>query len=404
MAKSKPVKRTPAPKAPAPTSVALRALGAQMDLSALASNTSALPSGNLTVGKPFRTLSTGMVYDRATGIQRGREITKEHLDSAVRVFKAGHQVNIDFNHEEDEPLGRVLDMWVVDDGTHYSLAVLPGYAPRLAAKIGDAAGTMWSSPHMVWGEYHDPRTNDVIGDYWLAGLAITPHPAQSHEILDSVALSASPTATVPPGTTVHFNGAALPLPRRAKMTEEEIQALLDELEQLKADKAALLEELAKYKKEEEEAPAEGAEASAETASEATASEAMQALIAEVRQLRAAAQKAEAERMSARKNAEIEALLSTGRITPAERPMVERAWDAEQATPNGVFKPFSEVFASRLEHAAVPAPAGHSGATSAKLTAHAAVEAFMSEQKITNYAEAATRLYAVKPELFYTGTK
>jgi hypothetical protein len=344
----------------------------------------------LIIGKPFRTMATGRVFDRITGKQKGADITLANLQDAVNVFKSGENINIDWNHDENTPLGRVLDMWLVEDDGYTSVAILPGYSRAMAAKVDLADGALWSSPHIVWAPYHNPRTGELLGQCWFAGLAITPHPAQDYQILDAVKL-AQKDPYPPDSVTVSPQD-----PRSSPMEEldalkAELEALKAEMAKLLADKQELLDKLAAYESEEPSAPP------AEAPPEEAPAEDAEALKAELATLRTAV------RLSARKEA-VEALLAAGKITPAERALAEKAYDAEQDNPEG-FKAFTEVFSARPANAAIPAPKGHGGGTGPVANeTHAAVLAFMASNKISNYAEAASRLYVERPSLFYKGGK
>jgi len=387
----------------------LRALGAASDLEAHAASLiqrwhdeSSLEDrlGGLVLGRPFRTVSTGEVFDRVTGDRRGRPVTERDLLDAVAVFEAGEVPNLDFGHRETEPIGRVLAMWTVDDGDRTSLAVLPAYTRIGARLVGAGEGTFWSSPHLVWADYHHPRSGDTLGGFWIAAVAVTERPAQAHEILDSVALSQAGGRDVS-----EIMGPASRLPEQeVKMDAEEIQAIKDENEALRAEVAELrrkLDEAAELAAAEDDGDA--VEGDEEEPMDDGTREALSALTERHAALAERHATLAAELAESKRTRDVEALLSRGAIDGDEVPTVVKAWDAEEAAgSDAAFKPFSEVYASRPDGFAVPvgAPRGHGNAPSETQTGRAdgAIRELMSSQKVS-YQVAACRLYSKDPGLF-----
>lgn len=158
------------------------------------------------IGKPFRCLATGEVYQRvsakapsgrrfAAGERRSQPITREHLESIILAFDAGEEVPINWDHKPPS-MGTVVAAWLVDGGE--SLAVVPAYNPTLSALVARSSGALWSSPEINWGAVHHPATGARLGTMLMDGLALTDHPAQAHTKLDRVRLNTPRGDDAPP--------------------------------------------------------------------------------------------------------------------------------------------------------------------------------------------------------------
>lgn len=144
---------------------------------------------DLHIGQPFRTTATGYVYDRRTGRTDKLPVTDQNIDDAIAFFRTGEEVPITFEHEQPTTLGRVLAMWKVDDGDRQSLAVLPGYTEAGTKYVAGRGGVLWSSPHLQWGRFFNPRNGSPCGSMRVKAVGLTTSPKQSHTILDEVRLS-----------------------------------------------------------------------------------------------------------------------------------------------------------------------------------------------------------------------
>lgn len=154
-------------------------------------------AGDLYVGQPFRTTATGRVFCRHSGEESGRPITPMLLDDACRYFEAGEEIPLTWEHDPQRTLGRVLALWVVDDGDRHSLAVLPGLTPEGQIYVQERGGVLWSSPHLQWGSFHNPRTGAPVGGLRVKAVGLTTSPAQSHAVLDEVRLAERNTPGAP---------------------------------------------------------------------------------------------------------------------------------------------------------------------------------------------------------------
>ncbi len=151
------------------------------------------------LGKPFRCLATGEIYQRVAatvmagakrrhipGGERRGTITREDLAAIVAAFDAGQEIPINLEHRPPSA-GTVVAAWLVDGGE--SLAVAPAYNPGLAEYVAASSGAIWSSPEIAPGPSFHPATRQLLGSILMDGLALTRNPAQAHEKLDRVRLS-----------------------------------------------------------------------------------------------------------------------------------------------------------------------------------------------------------------------
>ncbi len=277
-------------------------------------------------------------------LDRGQPITPEHLQSIVRVFESGEAIPVNREHNRKTPEGDVIAAWLVDGGQ--SLAVLPAYAPEMAAYVARSSGALWSSPEIAWDTAHDAATGEVLGSMLMDGLAICSHPAQAHRKLDRVRLGADePTnrAEMAPNDE-----------ERSEMDEEMkaiLEGIISRLDGMDAEIKAL-------KGAEDNGEAEGeSEGSGDSGGtdpqpEQGEDEEMSKLRAENAALKAAAEKAKAEKLAAERATAVRELLSTGRITPAEKAA------AEKVVEQGGVELLSAVYGNRKPGSAIPKVKGH----------------------------------------------
>lgn len=161
-------------------------------------NTYDIPDG-LTIGKPFKTLSTGQVSSRMNGTPLGQPIDLDLLKEMVRVFnlrKESDPVIIDWQHatspfqdgvanpETGNALGIIVDLEIRDEG----LFAIPAYNERGLKVVQDAGGVLWSSPEYLHGEIFTRDGGDKVGDAQLLAITLTPRPAQQSDKIDRVLL------------------------------------------------------------------------------------------------------------------------------------------------------------------------------------------------------------------------
>lgn len=356
-------------------------------------------------GRPFATLRTGPVYSRFSGEQLAI-VTEADLDEMVRIFEAradADPVVIDWQHatspleplsgpEVSMPLGRIVA--VVRDGD--ALVVTPEYNERGLKVVRESDGDLWSSPEFVTGRtVYAREAGDELGTAQLLAVTLTPRPQQTASVVDAVRLNeTAPTAAQ--------EEAGMPLtPEYLAEVEAERDALKAVVAELEAKLAAMESEA------EDEADAE-AMAEPEPVVAAlreqldtrdgevtTLREQVDALNADLTALRE-------ENYTTRRAAAIDALISAGKVTPAEREAVERAYDVEHRHPEVGYAAFSEHYANR--GVVVPTGVvGTSGSDDALTAADAATrlkEAAGAIREATglNHADAMRRAMNDNPEL------
>lgn len=301
-----------------------------------------LPAGWV-VGRPFRCAATGQIFDRWTGKRRGAPIELADLESVVAIIETGEDVGIDTQHDVETPGGAVLAAWVVDDGDHHSLAVLPAYGPRLARYVAERSGFIWSSPELVWTDVADARTGESVGSLKLHSLALTHDPAQAKRLLDRVRLE-SPT---PP----RGEGPDDPPEDAVEEIREMLAAIMQRLDSVEAEIAAMKSEQMGAEEPDESGEAEQPEGE-EQMGDKPESERYSSLTAEVTRLRAQLAQTTTEKLAAERAGAVSALLSSGRIAPAEKEAAEAVYD------KGGRELLDTVYGSRPENSAVPKLKGH----------------------------------------------
>ncbi len=157
-----------------------------------------LPDG-LTIGKPFKTLSTGQVSSRMNGSPLGQPIDIDLLQEMVRVFnlrKESDPVIIDWQHatspfqdgvanpDAGNALGVIVDLEIRENG----LYAIPAYNERGLKVVKEAGGVLWSSPEYLHGEIFTRDGGEKVGDAQLLAITLTPRPAQQSDKIDRVLL------------------------------------------------------------------------------------------------------------------------------------------------------------------------------------------------------------------------
>lgn len=378
---------------------------AQEELAALPDT--ALPEGWVT-GKAFVFVMEGRVYCRYYGHQRGLDVTPEDIDSALKAFQCGDTTcAIDYEHDEDRPIGTVLAMWKVERGGKVGIAALPAYSPEGVEIIRNAA-YLWSSPHIQWAtvqsqkiypdgsegpiehrrkDYVTADTGEPIGPMMIPHLALCKDPAQSHRVLTPVRLSQARMAS---------DTAPISTPEVTANSEledegmEELQAAIAELQAALAAQgeaiAALGARIDAMEPKAEEAPAEAEEEMQDK----------EPMAAELSALQAEVEKLKAEKVAVENASAVRELLASGRITPAEQAAAERVVAA------GGRELLASVYGARAEGQAIPQLKGHSKAVDEQPeTAHKAIQAFLGSDagKGHTYLTAAAHIETIRPELF-----
>ena len=355
-----------------------------------------------TMGRPFVTLSAGRVSSRLSG-DMICDVTPEHLAEIKRVFdarRASDPVIIDWNHqsapggqstpEQSGALGEIIELRLSEDGRQ--LIAVPVYNQRGAEVVAAAGGTLWSSPEFFLGDVYARESGERTGSAQLLAVTLTPRPQQAASALERVTLSEE----------INLMDAA------------EIEAIAD-LEQAKAllkQKDALVRELEARLKatreemaEDEEQAEEMAEASSDKEEEQMGeykrmseqlSQANSAQAAQIQALTEQVQALAEKEAATRREAEIGALLRSGRISPAERDVAEHAWALAERGDSLFWEMFSRRAA---EHAVSLSEIGHgaSGEEISQATIAQRAQELASSESIT-FSEAYERLARTEPAL------
>lgn len=314
-----------------------------------------IPEG-LNLGKPFVTLRAGTVASRLTG-EEITNITPDFLAELVRVYKDrkdSDPVIIDWNHntspyngEKSTPengisLGEIVGLELTESGD--ALIAIPAYSEYGIEIVKKSGGSLWSSPEFLsGGEVFDRESGDSIGaSGQLLAITLTPRAQQTATVIDRVTLTED--------LKIMFDDIELPQNVRDYIAQMEakISELTKEIEALQAKPSTESEELA------EEVP---------TIPAAPAVLAESVLMTENQQLRELIVKTEA-RVSAMEANEkallkqqqillcekaVEALINTGKISPAEQETAKQAWEAHYS---GAYLGHWEALQARGEFSAV----------------------------------------------------
>ena len=357
-----------------------------------------------TMGRPFVTLSAGKVSSRLSG-DLICDVTPEHLAEIKRVFDArrgSDPVIIDWNHqsapggqstpEESGALGEIAELRLSEDGRQ--LIAVPVYNQRGAEVVAAAGGTLWSSPEFFLGDVYARESGEKTGSAQLLAITLTPRPQQAASALERVTLSEEMNL----------------------MDAAEIEAIAD-LDQAKAllkQKDALVRELEARLKSSREEMAEEKEEESEEMAEASSDDEekermgeykrmseqlTQANSAQAAQIQALTEQVQAlaeKEATTRREAAINALLRSGRITPAEREVAERAWALSESGDPTFLNWINE---RPAEHAVSLSEIGH-GASGEEITQATVLQRareIASSESIT-FSEAYERLTIEEPAL------
>ena len=346
----------------------LRAYGEAVQVSPQA--TYDVPEG-LTLGKPFKTLALGQVSSRMSGEAIGAEINRELLEEMVRVYqdrRDADPVIIDWQHatspfgggtpappESGSALGLIVDLELREDG----LYAVPAYNERGLKVVKDAGGVLWSSPEYLQGEIFTRDGGDKVGDAQLLAVTLTPRPAQSHHKIDRVTLREKELIM----DDMSVDDLKSALAAKDAMVKELEQKIKDMMEDSEASMAGEMsaEEMAEEPKKDEEPesekmgyksedelkknklsedpseeptdePKEVSPPAVQAMSEATLLSEINKLRAVNNQLSERLGKIEKEKLAVERREAVSALLREGKVTPAEQPAVEAAWDQRTSQP------------------------------------------------------------------------
>ena len=379
-----------------------------------------VPDG-LTVGKPFKTLALGQVTSRMNGSSIGSEIDHEMLSEMLRVFndrKQADPVIIDWQHatspfnggtpappESGNALGLIVDLELREDGLYCT----PAYNERGLEVVKNAGGVLWSSPEFIAGDVYARDGGDPIGTAQLLAITLTPRPAQSNDKIDRVLLTEriDMIDNLDSMPVEDLRAMLIAKDEMVKELEAKIKEMKDDAEsKMVSEEKVELEE--DHKKDDEpkaekmtddEQMKEDDKKSykmSEQLNESTLLSEVQALRETNKNLSERLEAIEAEKRDVEMKSAVSALLSDGRITPAEESVANKAWQLKELQPE-----FWQMFSERASNSAIPlTQVGHgaSGAEISKATLDAEVKKLAAEKSIT-YSEALNQFRTNNPDYY-----
>jgi hypothetical protein len=274
------------------------------------------------LGRPFVTLRAGTVASRMSG-ETIAEVTPSMLAELVRVYqarRASDPVIIDWNHQSSPSygsstpetggaLGEIVDLRLSEDGQ--CLIVVPAYNERGLKTVAEAQGSLWSSPEFVMGEVYARESGAPTGGAQLLAVTLTPRPQQTASSVDRVLLTEEANL----------------METRENLLKMEHEDLVDLLLQKMAMVADLAED-------------EDKEKMMETKSYSM-NESSALLLAEVSTLREQLTALREENQSVKRKGAVDELVRSGRISPAEVALAEKAWNQAQSGDEAFWAMFCE---------------------------------------------------------------
>jgi len=377
-----------------------------------------LPQG-LTLGKPFLTLAKGQNYTRMTGDKIGREITDETLSEILRVFKEykdSDPVIIDWNHatslsnknldpDQQLSLGIIVDAELTEKG----LYVTPAYTEKGLEVVKNGGGVLWSSPEFLMGSVYSRDSGEKIGNAQLLAVTLTNRPAQRINKIEPVTLSEIKYMDINQEELMKLSPEELVKMCMEKhqmvmQLQAELEAKSAELEAMKADMEAKMQADAQEPGEPEDSPMAMQEDKKMACSENKLSEAQSSLLnelnAQVMSLSERTKVLEQDKANLakelhtanRKNA-VDSLLNTGKISPAELSLAEKAFDFKDQDSS-----FWNMFNERKANAAVPLQVNGTSASPTELSLAEHVRQVAKEKSLT-FSEALSYVKTNNPETY-----
>lgn len=285
-------------------------------------------------GKPFLTLALGKVNSRMDGSEIG-VVTMKDLEEMVRVFYERKEIDpviIDWNHatslfsnqiaspEAGIAFGQIADLEIKDNG----LYAYPLYTSKGAKIVEESEGNLWSSPEFILGPVYAKDGGDKVGNAQLLAITLTPRPAQAQNKIDRILLSEN----------IQMDQQEL----SQKSPEELVNLVLEKdalVKQLEAKLAAIEAEYEAAQQEDALEPNEPVDSplamgnktdsKVNAMSEASA-KLMNEMSIKITALNEQVNKLSQEKHNAERKNAIDALLNTGKISPAEKAVCEKAFD------------------------------------------------------------------------------
>jgi len=367
------------------------------------------------LGRPFVTLRAGTVASRMSG-ETIAEVTPELLAEMVRVFQARREsdpVIIDWNHQSSPnvgastpetggALGEIVDLRLSEDGT--CLIAIPAYNDRGRRAVAEAQGSLWSSPEFVTGSVYARESGAPTGGAQLLAITLTPRPQQSASSVDRVLLTEEvhlmetreQLMKMEMGDLVDLllqkMAMVAELEKRAAGDAEKLEEEDSDLLAEKSDEEKLAEDSEKEKLAEEEDEEKMMEKRGYAMSEGSA-----LLLAEVQTLREQLTALREENDSVKRAGAVDELVRTGRISPAERPLAEKAWNQQKSGDAAFWQMFSE----RASGSAVPLREVGHGASGEQINRESLAERAKSiaAEKSISFSEALNQIRTNDREFF-----
>jgi len=332
--------------------------------------------GDLFLGKPFLTLALGEVSSRTTG-EVIAEITPDFINEMVRVFYlryAQDPVTIDWNHnsssivegdkrpEASGSLGRIIEMAATEEG----LVVTPAYSERGRSLVESHQDELlYSSPEFLQGEIFSRDGGALISSIGqVLAVTLTPRPQQQANKIHTVKLSEKRDDMNETELKGLDSDALIKLVLQRDALVQKLEADIEQLKaasQGKADidlaesdeddeKKSMAESDEDEKKsmaesdedDEKKSMAESDEDDEEKKKSSALTERQHiSLMGEVKTLRTQLNEVLQAKRDLERDQAVNKLISTGRVTPAERVLAEEAWGSKQGGKSIFWKHLSE---------------------------------------------------------------
>lgn len=285
-------------------------------------------------GKPFLTLALGKVNSRMDGSEIGI-INMEDLQEMVRVFYERKEIDpviIDWNHatsifsnqiaspEAGIAFGQIADLEIKNNG----LYAYPLYTSKGAKIVEESEGNLWSSPEFILGPVYAKDGGDKIGNAQLLAITLTPRPAQAQSKIDRILLSENiqmDQQELSQKSPEELVNLVLEKDALVKQLEAKLASIEAEMEASQSEESL---DLAEDKKAEDKA-SEMNEDKYKAMSE-TSQKLLNEMSTRITALNEQVNKLSQEKHNAERKNAIDALLNTGKISPAEKAVCEKAFD------------------------------------------------------------------------------
>ncbi len=285
------------------------------------------------------------------------EVTPKMLAEIVRVYQARKEsdpVIIDWNHQSSPSfgsntpetggaLGEIVDLRLSEDGQ--CLIAIPAYNERGLKTVAEAQGSLWSSPEFVMGEVYARESGAPTGGAQLLAVTLTPRPQQTASAVDRVLLTEEAHLMETRENLLkmeHEDLVDLLLQKMAMVAEMEKRLTEDEDKKNLAedeDEKKMTEEEDKKSLAEEDDKEKMMEKRNYSMSESNEGSAL--LLAEVSTLREQLTALREENQSVKRKGAVDELVRSGRISPAEVALAEKAWNQAQNGDDAFWAMFAE---------------------------------------------------------------